>query len=1463
MAELVLGRLKFNWKGNWTSTTAYIKDDVVKYGPSAYVCTVNHTSSTDFNFSNFQLMTEGIGYAGIWDNGTDYQVNDIVSYGGAIYVCTADHAYDASTDTTPTNPSYWSRLVGGLEWEGDYNGSSTYQRGDIVSYGGYAYIAIQDTQGNAPTNVIFWEVITQGYVELGAWSQSVAYKPGEVVDYGPYKFVVKEGQTPPIGNKPITTNSQYWQLFLKGSSFAGDFSDATEYKRGEIVRFGGRQYICIQDTSAGFNPEGTGYWQLYSKGFDWKGAWSSLTRYKVDDIAEFSGTAYIAIQAGLNRSPATQPSYWQLFAQGDATYPLTTLGDLMFRGQSNAAERLPIGPNGAFLVVNNGVPSWGIQAPERNYYVSLTGDDNNDGQTPATAWRTLQHACQETFSIGQCKVSIFSGTYNELCPLKVGRGVVIEGDGLGAVTISPENILDKGFGTGTSKDGSTPNANSEVFHVNNAARIRNIVFRGFTNGAVCVSLDPGYGPNDTSVWITSQSPYIQNCTSFTDGGTGMIIDGARHNGGYRSIVANDWTQINSDGYGIIVRNDGRSELVSCFTYYCIIGYLCESGGKIRAVGGNNSYGTYGAVARGFSQLETPLTANIQLNDDTINSIATFASNIHVFTAYKDFNGNTFYAGHTNPTGTSINSSSWSNSQSVPIVIKLDTEGAVDWIYSYTGAYGTLSSVVEFDDQIYLGGTIYSGGSNKGFLLKLNQAGEIGWQKTVGDTDSIVDLTTDRSSYLYAVGNHTTFGASVLKVQPSGIISWTKALDYNDSSVNTLSATSICYAGTPTTSTDTYAAEGDATAEDDLFIACRDGTANTTMIVRMTSAGTLATAYKYGDIFINKLRLDTGNGDGIYMMAAGYYNPVGAVDRNPMLMRVSIIGNVAWQNQIAISTSNGEWKDVLPFGDDVYASGYINDSSNTYNRGIIARYSSTGARQWVRLITNTTNSVAFAGLALDGVNVIVSGITQANSVIVNIQRDLTNGLGTVSVGSWNMADASETTTVATVATKTIQNIYLQTPTLALTDSALTLNQSPGQTRTVAASRSGFAGIGTGINFSVSGLAREPKEGSVVQISGDSETYYLISIANFDSGSGTCEVALDPAIPSNKTPNDNTSIIFREAFSQVRMTGHDFLDIGTGGFASTNYPVIISADYAQSPNQLNETLSEDGGRVFYVTTDQDGNFRVGDYFKVEQATGRSTINAQEFNLSGLNELQLGSITAGRQGATVNEFSTDGTFTDNSDTAVPTERAVKTYIDGRIAGLSTTSVQDTAGTTTVTTEAVANTVVVTANSVEGMRISSTATVFNESGVDRDLRVEGDTNANLLFVDASTDRVGIKTATPGFDFEVNGTFAATSKNFIIKHPTKDGYRLCYASLEGPENGVYVRGRTSDAIIYLPEYWLGLVNEESISVNLTSIGSKQDVWVEKIEENKVFLGGNIVDCYYTVYGERKDIDPLLVEIKE
>jgi hypothetical protein len=47
------------------------------------------------------------------------------------------------------------------------------------------------------------------------------------------------------------------------------------------------------------------------------------------------------------------------------------------------------------------------------------------------------------------------------------------------------------------------------------------------------------------------------------------------------------------------------------------------------------------------------------------------------------------------------------------------------------------------------------------------------------------------------------------------------------------------------------------------------------------------------------------------------------------------------------------------------------------------------------------------------------------------------------------------------------------------------------------------------------------------------------------------------------------------------------------------------------------------VFYTSTDQDGNFRVGRLFNVEQSTGIATLNADAFNITGLNELQLGAV------------------------------------------------------------------------------------------------------------------------------------------------------------------------------------------------------------------------------------------------
>jgi hypothetical protein len=82
-----------------------------------------------------------------------------------------------------------------------------------------------------------------------------------------------------------------------------------------------------------------------------------------------------------------------------------------------------------------------------------------------------------------------------------------------------------------------------------------------------------------------------------------------------------------------------------------------------------------------------------------------------------------------------------------------------------------------------------------------------------------------------------------------------------------------------------------------------------------------------------------------------------------------------------------------------------------------------------------------------------------------------------------------------------------------------------------------------------------------------------------------------------------------------------------------------------------------------------------------------------------------------------------------------------------------------------------------------------------------------------------------------------AVVKAFNIQHPTKKDKRLVHGCLEGPENGVYVRGRLTDAnVIELPEYWMGLVDPESITVSLTQIGSSQDLIVDKVEWGRKVL---------------------------
>ena len=110
-----------------------------------------------------------------------------------------------------------------------------------------------------------------------------------------------------------------------------------------------------------------------------------------------------------------------------------------------------------------------------------------------------------------------------------------------------------------------------------------------------------------------------------------------------------------------------------------------------------------------------------------------------------------------------------------------------------------------------------------------------------------------------------------------------------------------------------------------------------------------------------------------------------------------------------------------------------------------------------------------------------------------------------------------------------------------------------------------------------------------------------------------------------------------------------------------------------------------------------------------------------------------------------------------------------------------------------------------------------------------------------------------------------AKVKNFSIPHPQKKGYNLVYSCLEGPEIGVYTRGRLrGDDVIRLPEVWSDLVEEQSITVSLTPIGVEQGLIVKGMQNNQILVGskpGFPIDCYYHVYAERKDVGRLVTEV--
>ncbi len=173
-----------------------------------------------------------------------------------------------------------------------------------------------------------------------------------------------------------------------------------------------------------------------------------------------------------------------------------------------------------------------------------------------------------------------------------------------------------------------------------------------------------------------------------------------------------------------------------------------------------------------------------------------------------------------------------------------------------------------------------------------------------------------------------------------------------------------------------------------------------------------------------------------------------------------------------------------------------------------------------------------------------------------------------------------------------------------------------------------------------------------------------------------------------------------------------------------------------------------------------------------------------------------------------------------------------------------------------------------------------------DGNLTVAGDgktPNALLISGGSSVDTIhviGDMHVTGSVDCGNKGRLAARfgvadsiPKPFDLLHPTKgEGHRLRYACIEGPEAGVYYRGRLKESnVIQLPYYWKDLVHADSITVQLQPIGSNQNLVIQEFNNEFIVIAEDstntdlitdlsTIDCFYHVYGERIDVNPLIVE---
>jgi len=1275
MADFRLGRLKFNWRGAWAPSTAYVIDDIVSFKGNTYVCVVNHTSaasetswaSTDLDIAvpRWQLHVPGVRIIGTWTPNTFFAKNDLVSYGANQYLCVQNHTSAANENLFYTNDlTKWSLYTAGTTYKSDWTAGTWYKLNDIVRYGNTLYLVTTAHTSGISFDLTKFSVYLESVNFEDTWLQGTEYQPGDIVNYGGYTYVAKtisQGKQPNLylidipGNPgdssasppipPTPAIPADWGIVTTGFDMKGEYSNTTVYVPGDVVLFGGNTYVKISTSAAGIYPTDATKWKKVSSGLNWRGPWSSTATYQVNDVVSKSSASWVNLTAhNINIDPvADGGANWQALAQGESTLTLQNPGDTLYRNNAGANVPLPIGTSGQVLTVDNGLPAW-----ERNnlcanvFYVATDGTDaTTHGKNISRPWKTLRYALSQ-IPVGTATsintIFVKSGTYPEQLPLTVPAFTSIIGDNLRATVISPNTV-------GLSTD-ATPVENrfSTMFFLSESTTLKDMIFSGMEGFEPATGLD---SPDITqatirgvflrlnpSIPITGKSPYITQCSAFSGrtlgeapnctGGVGAIIDKSIYgntvsNG---SMLFDSFTQIHDLGVGFWCKDLGNAEIVSSFTYYCHIGYTCSGGGRIRSLVGNNSWGTYGAVSSGFDTTETPITGTVR--GQRLNF--SYEENSPVFKQNEQVAQSTVGAAD----------------YALGLILYVQSNYLV--IEPITGTFANSKSIA----GVGAAGVVASGAT------ATTSAG--------GATPALEGV----KGKIFPLTNLPVVGGNPVLPKITGatkFLNVSGASQYNDPGYYVIK--DVVDAGVATnifiSSLRRYDVPGTAPAS-----------VNVSDVSRNNNVTTLTTSGPHGLSTGDKVVIAIPSATATVRPFATGFDSTDGVTKG-------IIGGVLQRTTVTVLTgttfsySNPGTNLTIASGDarlqdaKVYKQGTTGGSTLALHAGgaAVTLYnvsSITGKLDVLGTVgvDNAATEIPFS----DDTQSILSGFAAGANNFILVNNELMR-ITAVNAASVTVVRGQEGTTAAAHTDGSI--IYY----ITRTANATTLR---GDVDTAVTDIPLFSIA----NFDTNDIVKV-----------DDEFFRITSVNQPQVGRATIIFAG----PKNINANNGQSVEIRLRYSQVRMTGHDFLQVGTGNKANTNWPGTPTTN----PVQANEIVENFPGRCYYVSSDQDGNFRVGEFFVVEQATGTATLDASAFNLSGLSSLRLGTLGA-ELGVSINEFSADATLGGDfsRDAAVPTQLAVKTYVDGQVgAGIVRSSptigvsLLTSSGTTATVTSFVANNV------------------------------------------------------------------------------------------------------------------------------------------------------------------------------